>query len=296
REYMLYQAEYFRSYPDSSFAVLADIVKHPFNEFILLLVEHGLTGGLLVGLFIFYLIRDYRKNKSLETFYVLLCLIGICIFACFSYPLGYPFIRLMAVFCLALIMKNEKNGWNIPQRFFPVLKPVMLVFSVGLLILTGKMFYDEYRWNTIAQRSLAGETKVVMPDYAQLYKTMNRNGLFLYNYGAELNYIDENVKSNQVFNEASHFMNDNDLQLQLADNYTKLKEYKKAESCLLLASNMIPNRFIPLYRLAKLYEETKQMSRASAVAIKILNKPIKIISPEIIMIKAEMKELLKKQT
>lgn len=158
-------------------------------------------------------------------------------------------------------MKNEKKGWKAPEWLFSILKPVTLIICIALLSLTRKMFYDEYRWNTIAQRSLAGDTKIVMPDYAQLYKTMNRNGLFLYNYGAELNYIDENVKSNRLLNEASQFMNDNDLQLQLADNYIKLREYKKAESCLLLASDMIPNRFIPLYRLAKLYEETKQINK-----------------------------------
>lgn len=100
-------------------------------------------------------------------------------------------------------------------------------------------------------------------------------------------------KSNRILNEASRFMNDNDLQLQLADNYLKLKEYKKAENCFLLASNMIPARFIPLYRLAKLYEETNQIIKARKIAKKILAKPIKITSTEIIMIRAEMKELLK---
>lgn len=49
REYMLYQAEYFRNHPGSSFIMLADIVKHPFNEYLLFLVEKGLMGGLILG-------------------------------------------------------------------------------------------------------------------------------------------------------------------------------------------------------------------------------------------------------
>jgi hypothetical protein len=73
-----------------------------------------------------------------------------------------------------------------------------------------------------------------------------------------------------------------------------MKQYKEAEDCLLLASNMIPNRFIPLYRLAKLYELTKQTYKAKLIAKEILFKPIKIISPEITMIKVEMEELLNK--
>lgn len=294
REYMLYQAEYFRNHPESSYAMLADIVKHPFNEYLLLTVEHGLVGGLFLGLFIFYLIREYWKNKSLETFYAMLCLVGTGVFACFSYPLGYPFIRLIAVFCAALIMQHETKKWKIPKGLFSIFKPAVLVVLLALLVLTCKMFYDDYRWNGFAQRSLAGETKAVMPNYAQLYKTMNRNGLFLYNYAAELNFIDQNAESNWLFIEASHFMNDIDLQLQMADNYQKMKQYKEAEKCLLEAHYMIPNRFIPLYRLAKLYEETNQLERAKSIAKTILNKPIKIMSPEILTIQMEMKELINK--
>lgn len=292
REYMLYQAEYFKNHTDSSFAMLADIVKHPFNEYLLLLVEFGLVGGLLIGFLVFYLIREYRKNNNQERFYAMLCLIGVGVFACFSYPLGYPFIRLMVVFCAALIMQGAAKRWKIPKGLFSIIKPVVLLVSLVLLVLTCKMFYDEYRWNAIAQRSLAGETKIVMPDYARLYKAMNRNGLFLYNYAAELNYIDRNKESNRLFIEASHFMNDIDLQLQMADNYQKMKQYKEAEKCLILASEMIPNRFIPLYRLAKLYEETNQLPKARKVAKQLINKPVKIMSPDIMNIRVEMQELI----
>ena len=294
REYMLYQADYFRNHLGSSFAMLADIVKHPFNEYLLFLVEYGLVGGLLLGFFVFYLIREYRKNKNSEMFYAMLSLVGVSVFACFSYPLGYPFVRLVAVFCAAFIMQHETKRWKIPQGLYSVFKPAALLVSLALLVLTCNMFYDEYRWNAIAQRSLAGETKVVMPDYARLYKTMNRNGLFLYNYASELNFIDRNAASNRLFIEASHFMNDIDLQLQLADNYQKMKQYKDAEKCLILASEMIPNRFIPLYRLVKLYEETNQKQKAIRIAKQLINKPVKIMSPEIMTIRLEMQEFIDK--
>ena len=40
KEYMLYQASYFRNHPESGYKMRADIVKHPFNEFILLFADH----------------------------------------------------------------------------------------------------------------------------------------------------------------------------------------------------------------------------------------------------------------
>lgn len=291
REYMLYQADYFRTHPASSYAMRADIVKHPFNELVLLLIEHGLVGGLLFGLLVYLLIREYRKNKQSETFYTMLCLSGIAAFACFSYPLGYPFVKLMAVFCAALILRNETKRWQISKGLFSVIKPAALVVSLALLVYTYNMFQDEYRWNTIAQRSLAGETKVVIPDYAKLYKTMNRNGLFLYNYASELNFINRNTESNRLFVEASHFMNDIDLQLQMADNYQKMKQYKEAEKCFLLAHQMIPNRFIPLYRLALLYQEEGKIQEARRTAKIIVKKQIKVESFDVAAIKAEMSKL-----
>jgi len=294
REYMLYQADYFRIQLASSYAMRADIVKHPFNEFVLLLVEHGLVGGLLVGLLVYLLIREYRKNKNQETFYAMLCLSGIAAFACFSYPLGYPFVKVMAVFCAATIMRREAKVWKIPKGLFSVIKPAVLITTLVLLAFTGKMFYDEYSWNAVAKRSLAGETKAVMPDYARLYKTMNRNGLFLYNYGAELNYINKWDRSVQLLTECTNFYNDIDLQLLLADNYTQLKQYPKAEKCFLLAHQMIPNRFIPLYRLALLYKKEGKIREARRIAEIIVKKQIKVESFDVVTIKAEMRDLLKK--
>jgi hypothetical protein len=54
---------------------------------------------------------------------------------------------------------------------------------------------------------------------------------------------------------------------------------------------MIPNRFIPLYSLAKLYEETNQNQKAIRIAKQLINKPVKIMSPDIMTIRVEMQEL-----
>lgn len=294
REYMVYQADYFKNHPDSRYVKLADNVKHPFNEFYKLFVEQGLVGIVFMWVFIYLLIREYRRNRSLEIYYSGLCIVGIAAFACFSYPLTYPFIRLMLIFSIAVIMKDEGKALEIPRRVFSLLKPALLIACTALLALSCKMFYDEYTWCAIAHRSLAGETIKVMPDYERLYKTMNRNAFFLYNYGAELNFIGETQKSNLILNETSRLYNDIDLQLLLADNYQKMNQNKEAENCLLLASNMIPNRFIPLYQLAQLYKKMGANEKALEIAKAIINKPVKIMSPEILSIKSEMEKELKK--
>jgi len=87
-----------------------------------------------------------------------------------------------------------------------------------------------------------------------------------------------------------NFYNDIDLQLLLADNYTQLKQYSKAEKCFLLAYQMIPNRFIPLYRLALLYKEEGKIQEALRIAEIIVKKQVKVESIDIVTIKEEMRK------
>ena len=43
REYMLRQADFFREHPDSEYAVLADEIRHPLNEFLYVWVNYGVA-------------------------------------------------------------------------------------------------------------------------------------------------------------------------------------------------------------------------------------------------------------
>jgi len=92
--YMNYQAAYFEAHPDSKQAMLADNISRPFNEYIGLLVNYGLFGFLLFLLFVFYLIRTFRriKEKTITTCIAAWCLTAVAIFAFFSYPPRYPFV------------------------------------------------------------------------------------------------------------------------------------------------------------------------------------------------------------
>jgi hypothetical protein len=57
---------------------------------------------------------------------------------------------------------------------------------------------------------------------------------------------------------------------------------------------MCPVKFMPLYRLAKLYDESGDKSRAQELAKVVLNKRIKIPSPTIAAIQEEMRRLIER--
>ena len=87
---MLYQADYFEQNKKSDYILLSDNVKHPFNEFILLIVEFGFFAFFLFLLFVIQLILLYRKRQTDESFSLMLSLLAIAIFSFFSYPFQYP--------------------------------------------------------------------------------------------------------------------------------------------------------------------------------------------------------------
>ncbi len=289
--YMNEQAAYFNKHPDSQYAMLADNIRHPFNEYLKWLTDYGIAGFCLIILLIAIPLYHSRKNHSQETATLRLSLLSIGICALFSYPLNYPFIRLMTVMILAFLLAAGRtqqtavpnNGW---------LKGVISLFSLGLLSVTVYQAFCEREWYTIAHRSLRGQTGEMLPRYKSLYPHLRKNELFLYNYAAELNVSEDYTESLQVARECEKRWADYDLQMLMADDCLQSQQYGETETHLKQAAAMCPVKFMPLYRLAELYRETGRKGEAQVFALKILNKAVKIPSPVINSIQNKMQNLL----
>lgn len=70
-DYMDYQANYFSRHPQSQYSQLADNVKHPFNEYILVAVEYGLLGLTVFLILICSILRAVLKSTSRFKYVVL---------------------------------------------------------------------------------------------------------------------------------------------------------------------------------------------------------------------------------
>ena len=107
-KYMDYQAGYFKNNPGSDYALLADNVKHPFNEFIKVAVEFGIAGLLVVLFFILFallkIVKSGKENRGL----VLSGIVSFLVFACFSYPLQYVAVWLLLVFYIAIFFPGKE--------------------------------------------------------------------------------------------------------------------------------------------------------------------------------------------
>lgn len=290
-KYMLYQADYFAEHSNSRYEQLADNVKHPFNEFLLVAVEYGVIGLLVVLCFIALVWHTYQKKKDHISFIALLSLIAIGVFSCFSYLFLYPFTWMMLVLCSCILLKNDMPVVSI------VLRRALCLLMLFICVLSGryvvKSIILEKEWCEIANKSLQGKTQEMLPRYEALKDEIGYNSLFLYNYAAELNHIKHYGESLDILKDCMKGYNDYDIQMLLADNFEKMNQLEQAEKSYQLASRMCPCRFLPLYRLVKIYQQQCRSTEARKLALKITDKKVKVSSAMIYNIKRDMNVFLK---
>ncbi|GHT77093.1 hypothetical protein AGMMS50262_17240 [Bacteroidia bacterium] len=292
--YMNYQARYFAEHPDSQYAMLADNVNRPFNEYLLLLTNYGLAGFILFLAFVWFLWHSFHRNRSKNMLVWIAgwSLLSIAVFAFFSYPLTYPFIWIMGIFSLIVIIHQAKYPVKIPSIIIQSLKLMM----IPVIILSCAEIYNhlsaEMLWRYCANQSLLGKTEKMLPMYEHLHKRLANSELFLYNYAAELNVAKQYDKSLAIAQECEKLWEDYDLQMLMADNYQNMQQYQEAEFHYIKASNMCPVKFMPLYQLYKLYEVTGEKENALEIANKIIEKPVKVMSPTIKNIQQEIQQKL----
>lgn len=286
-EYMGYQAEYLSTHPDSRFAWLADNTRHPFNEWLHLIVRYGAVGFVLcVGILLCIIRREAAAWQFLPTAF----LVALFPFTLFSYPMQYPLAWVVLIMAMAMLAQHTKSVTYLRAKW---LNPtVSLLGACCAIPLCYRTIRDEVVWYDVATRSLSGQTRYVMPRYEDLYTRLRHSPHFLYNYAAELNYIGEYHHSQQVLDECVRRMDDYDTRLLAASNHEHMGNYGLAEQHLRKASAMCPVRFVPLYQLAKLYGKMARYDDQRRIAQQIMDKDIKVPSQRITDIKDEMRYIL----
>ena len=185
---MDYQAQFFHRNPDSGYAILADTVQQPFNEFLRIAVDYGLGGLLgLLGMIVF-LILCYQKCNSRYKDLAALSLCSITVFSLFSYPFLYPFTWAVVLLDLVILAGNT---WHIHWKIFSVVGKWLVILCVmGSLCITNTMVIRvkaEMKWKHALSLSSCGLFEKAQPLYDAAERVLGNDRYFLYNYAAELN-------------------------------------------------------------------------------------------------------------
>lgn len=272
REYMYFQARSLKNRTQSSNAILADNVFHPLNEYLLLLIEHGIAGCILA--FIVCLLLFKRSDHNSPHF---LFVLALGIIACFSYPFQYPLTSVLLAYSLAAADCKRIYNLEITRS----IKRFIILATFGGI---SYMLFDmrnNYLWKKQVALCSLGKIEKTLPKYNELYPNMNDDPYFLYNYSMVLFQYGNYQKSETVLLYCNQYLNDYDTELLHADISRSLKRFDKAEDYYIRASQMCPNRFQPLYQLMNLYKEIGKMEQVRLIAEMIVTKKVKIPSKQI---------------
>lgn len=275
--YMIAQANYFRSHPDSGYVMLADNITHPFNEYLKLTVNYGLI-GLFVALTILIWIVYRLFQSDMQTKVLGLSFVSSIFVTCqFSYPFMYKAVYLLAFIAIIPAFVDAESEINIPRH----VKIIVSSLLVGALVLSFRAMYYEMKWTEIAKRSMQGRAERMLPYYKVTNNVLGKNPLFLYNYAAELDAAQHYEESLDVLTECSKSWNEYNVQILYTDIYFRLGQMDNALKACEEAYYMVPSRFAPLYRKMLIHVACNDMSNAIDMANTILDKPIKIQSEEL---------------
>ena len=275
--YMRAQADYFRANPDSPYTMIADNVTHPFNEYIKLTVNYGLV-GLIIGITLLVLIvRKLLKSDKQTKVMGLSFVASVFVMCQFSYPYQYSVMWLLSIYAIAPAFLKTGKEIVIPT-YIRTIVSILLIGGLGFSLV--RMYY-EMKWTEIAKRSLRGRAGRMMPYYEDVNRVMGHYPMFLYNYAAELNVLEQFDESLEVLSKCSDKWSEYNVQLLYIDNYFKLGQLDKALEACDEANMMVPSRFGPIYRKMLIYMMQKDTVNATRMANEILDKPIKIQSEEL---------------
>lgn len=294
--YMAHQADYFKNNPESAYSMIADNVQYPYNEWINLLLNYGVIGLLILTAFIICIIRCYKKNHSIIKIYAAMSCFSIALFSFFSYPFFYTCIWIVLGFNLYLIIVPlywKFNSFLEKLHLKYIFAFCIMAFSIVFIHNRVSYINTELKWKRTHTLYINTKSHNTLIEYQKLYDRMRNNPFFLFNY-ANILYDQGKYNDSYIITEqAKDLWKNYDIEILSGDIENKRNNTYKAIEHYMTASNMCPAKFHPLVQIQQLYRNIGDTVSANEFAIRILNKPVKITSHKIELIKELIKHELK---
>jgi hypothetical protein len=295
--YPHWQGEYFGTNSKlSPYAKVADFSYVCFNEPLQLFTETGIIGLVAFSAFLFSIYKILPiKIRSVEVRAFTAIISAILVFSLFSYPLHSPAMLFLFIGCTAMLANlNERrlSVFTVPSTVNVITQFIMIAISFLGTILFCQQYTAVIKWETSKNTAYDGDNDALYP-YNSIYPVLQHSGPFLLDYAEKLSIAGLYTKSTEILGETHQFMISERSLLMMGENYESIKNNQLAIRTYKELSSIVPNRFTPRARLARLYLATGDTVQAKEMARTILSMPVKILSDDIFQIKADMRFLLK---
>ncbi|NDV81875.1 O-antigen ligase [Bacteroides sp. 51] len=286
--YMYYQADYFKEYPDSDYRMLADDVAYPYNELLHLWVDQGIIGVSLI-ICLLYNLLFYKSSNKLNA--ILKCaLVSFVVFSFFSYPTDT--FGLMILLCVLMGSLDSRIifVYPIPKVFF-YSNFISVFLLIGFLSLWSYHIYEKTLSELFKpERQVRSEMKTTFLDLNYTSFCNNPYVMDLYAQYSFKYYSSE--KAERILQSAICLRPSSDLYCNIGDVYKAQKKYSVAEGCYQIAGHMIPARITPNYNLFILYVEQNDSINALKIGNAILCQATKVEGTKTLKMKANVMQFV----
>ena len=265
------QAEYFRVHPDSPYVMIADNIRHPFNEYLKLTVQYGLVGLSFAIVILVFVVQKLLKCSEEDKLLGLSFITSVVVICQFSYPFNYHVVWLFSIIVIFPVFISQTFVTRIPRLFRFTIIPLLLFF----LFNSTKNMYYEMKLKEVIVRSLSGKSRRMINNFKDVDRIMGDNPVFKYNYAVLLNDIGRYEESLAQVSVSEMKLNEYSTQMLFADNYNNLDNKEKAILAYEEAHNMVPCRFEPIYGKLMAYYELGDTTNIIRTAYEIIEKPKK---------------------
>lgn len=261
---------------------LADNIVHPLNEFLLMLVKYGIFPVMLCIAMSILILRAPKVN-----IYSKAILISILTFALFSYPFRYP----ISWIAMSYVLSSVCALSYFELKRCAVIKALksLVIITCSIIAMTSTLLICNYllAWKNACNTAMIGRIDNATVQYESLKNNL-KSFEFLYNYSSFLYNSGRFDKALQVLDDSK--MADYETILLKGRIHEALNNHKVALQNFALASDMCPNRFIPLYEIYKVHKKMKNYAESDSMAKRIIDKQVKIPSETIDYILTKVQE------
>jgi len=285
-KYGHYQAAYFQKHSyNPKEIMLADNMNTALNDYLEIVFNLGFIGLLLIFAFYLSLFKGIAGKACNDADNVVAVAVLVIFFVSgvFYFVEKMLYVKVMTLYFAAYSVGYCKKiiSFHFRSTAQKSIASIILIFCFFAGYATVNKAQHYTKWKKANALDQFGYFEEARTEYEHIYPHLQFTGQYLYMFAKNL-YENETYRQCLASMEvAKPKVSNSDFYVLLGDVYFKTGDYENAAISYGYAAKMVPNRFRPLYKLFKMYEELGETQRASEIAQKIITKPVKVDSYEI---------------